>query len=165
MAIPRRISFLEESRNDKFSFLGDRGIWNLFLGVLVEFWGMSFPKNSKNSTQNSKQIWKKKWKKKISSKFGMFSNNTKNWLVILKNPEKSEICWQFSDFFIFFIKVSTQNVNSVYSRSSANFVEDSRCRGVVKSIPRGIEEWKKVRDIEDRGTRNSSCHPYRIRYY
>ena len=46
------------------------------------------------------------------------------------------------------------------SRSSANFGEDSRSRGVIKSIPRGIEEWKKVRDLEDRGTRNSSCHPY-----
>ena len=41
-----------------------------------------------------------------------------------------------------------------------NFGEDSRSRGVIKSIPRGIEEWKKVRDLEDRGTRNSSCHPY-----
>ena len=36
--IPRGI---EESRNDKFTFLGDRGTWNLFLGVLREFRGMS----------------------------------------------------------------------------------------------------------------------------
>ena len=40
--IPRGI---EESRNGKFTFLGDRGIWNLFLGVLGEFRGISYPKN------------------------------------------------------------------------------------------------------------------------
>ena len=62
--------------------------------------------------------------------------------------------------FSFFPYLSAKKGNSVFSRSSANFGEDSRSRGVMKSIPRGIEEWKKVRDLEDRGTRNSSCHPY-----
>ena len=42
--IPRGI---EESRNNKFTFLGDRGICYLFLGVLGEFRGMSYPKNPK----------------------------------------------------------------------------------------------------------------------
>ena len=32
---------IEESRNGKFTFLGDRGRWNLFLGVLGEFRGMN----------------------------------------------------------------------------------------------------------------------------
>ena len=62
--------------------------------------------------------------------------------------------------FSFFPYLSAKKGNSVFSRSSANFGEDSRSRGVIKSIPRGIEEWKNVRDLEDRGTRNSSCHPY-----
>ena len=34
----------------------------------------------------------------------------------------------------------------------------SRIRGVKKTIPQGIEEWKKIRDLEEQGTRNSSCH-------
>ena len=42
--IPRGI---EESRNDKFTFLGDQGICYLFLGVLGKFRGMSYPKNQK----------------------------------------------------------------------------------------------------------------------
>ena len=94
----------------------------------------------------------------------MFSNDTKNWLVILKNRNKNwkilTNFWKFSDIFSFFSYLSAQKGNSVFSRSSANFGEDSRSRGVIKSIPRGIEEWKKFRDLEDRGTRNSSCHPY-----
>ena len=36
----------------------------------------------------------------------------------------------------------------------------SRSRGVIISIPWGIEKWKKVWDLEERGTRNSSCPPY-----
>ena len=94
----------------------------------------------------------------------MFSNDTKNWLVILKNRNKNwkilTNFWKFSDIFSFFSYLSAQKGNSVFSRSSANFGEDSRSRGVIKSIPRGIEEWKKFRDLEDQGTRNSSCHPY-----
>ena len=38
------------------------------------------------------------------------------------------------------VKIFTFKRNSVFSRSSANFGEDSRSRGVIKSIPRGIEE-------------------------
>ena len=90
----------------------------------------------------------------------MFSDNTKNWSVFRKNRKILTICWNFlklSDVFIF---LCAQKRYSVFSRSSANFGEKSRSRGVIKSIPRGIEEWKKVRDLEDRGTRNSSCHPY-----
>ena len=59
--IPRGI---EESRNDKFTFLGDRGICYLFLGVLGEFRGMSYPKNPKIPLK----IWKKV-EKKIQKKF------------------------------------------------------------------------------------------------
>ena len=40
MAIPRRFSLLEESRNGNLPFLEDRGRKNLFLGVLGEFRGM-----------------------------------------------------------------------------------------------------------------------------
>ena len=80
MAIPRGI---EEQRNDKFTFLGDQGICNLFLGVLGEFRGMSYPKNSKIPLKILKKVEKKKFKKNFhhricTSKFGMFGNNTKN---------------------------------------------------------------------------------------
>ena len=118
--------------------------------------------------QNFKKVLKKNSKKKFQPwiyilKFRMFSNDTKNWLVILKNRNKNwkilTNFWKFSDIFSFFSYLSAQKGNSVFSRSSANFGEDSRSRGVIKSIPRGIEEWKKFRDLEDRGTRNSSCHP------
>ena len=42
MAIPRRISLLEESRNGNSTFLGDRGRQNLILGVLGEFRGVIY---------------------------------------------------------------------------------------------------------------------------
>ena len=60
--IPRGI---EESRNDKFTFLGDRGICYLFLGVLGEFRGTSYCKNP----ENPPKIKKKNFKKKIKKKF------------------------------------------------------------------------------------------------
>ena len=76
-----------------------------------------------------------------------------------KNLDKLlKFFWYFH--FFFYTYLSAYKGNSVFSRSSVNFGEDSRRRGDVKSIPQGIEEWKKVRDLEDRGTRNSSCHPY-----
>ena len=54
---------IEEARNDKVTFLGDRGICYLFLGVLGEFQGMSYPKNPKSPPQNSKKNVKKNQKK------------------------------------------------------------------------------------------------------
>ena len=149
--IPRGI---EESRNDKFTFLGDRGIWNLFLGVLGEFRGMSYPKNPENPPKNSKINVKKKSKKKFSIEF------------ILQSPKYSVIISKI-DRLSWKTEWKTEKSRQIaencpifsISRSSANFGEESRSRGVIKSIPRGIEEWKKFRDLEDRGTRNSSCHP------
>jgi hypothetical protein len=41
MAIPRRFSLLEESRNGNLPFLEDQGRKNLFLRVLGEFRGMA----------------------------------------------------------------------------------------------------------------------------
>ena len=83
----------------------------------------------------------------------ILKNRNKNWKILTN-------FWKFSDIFSFFSYLNDQKGNSVFSRSSANFGEDSRSREVIKSIPWGIEEWKKVRDFEERGTRNSSCHPY-----
>ena len=158
--IPRGI---EESRNSKIAFLGDRGIWNLFLGVLGNFQGMSQTQNPENPLKIQKKFKKKFQPWIYISKFRMFVNNIENWLVILKNRNKNwkilTNFWKSSDIFSFFSYLSAQKGNSVFSRSSANFGEDSRSRGVIKSIPRGIEEWKKLRDLEDRGTRNFSCHP------
>ena len=59
--IPRGI---EESRNDKFTFLGDRGICYLFLGVLGEFRGMSYRKNPENPPKIQKNF-----EKNIKKKF------------------------------------------------------------------------------------------------
>ena len=72
-----------------------------------------------------------------------------------RNPQKN----------IFFRKRYTF-FHLIHSEFNFNFwvppgilARTSRIRGVIESIPRGIEEWKKVRDIKERGTRNSSCHP------
>ena len=57
-----------------------------------------------------------------------------------------------SNFFVeFFQKMLYFLVFLVFSRSSRNFGEDPRIRGVIESIPRGIEESKKVRNLEGRG--------------
>ena len=170
MAIPRRISFLEESRSRGIAKLHSSGIEEYEIyssGSSGNFRGMSHHQNPENPPKIIKKFWKKIRKNFqpwiYTSKFRMFGNNTKNWLVILKNRNKNwkilENFWKFSDIFFIFSYLSAQKGNSVFSRSSANFGEDSRSRGVIKYIPRGIEEWKKVRDLEDRGTRNSSCHP------
>ena len=87
----------------------------------------------------------------------MFGNNPKNWFFILKNRNKNrKILTNSLIIFRFFLYLSAQKGNLVFSGSSANFAEDSRSRGVIKSIPWGIQEWKKVRDLEDRGMRNAS---------
>jgi len=148
--IPRGI---EESRNDKFTFLGDRGIWNLFLGVLGEFQGMSYPKNPENPPKSSK-MWKKDQKKNFSIAFILQSPK---YSVII--PKIDRLSWKTEWKTEKSRQIAENRPIFSISRSSANFGEDSRSRGVIKSIPRGIEEWKKVRDLEDRGTRNSSCHP------
>ena len=101
--IPRGI---EESRNGKFTFLGDRGIWNLFLGVLGEFSRNELSQKYWKSPKTSKKFWKKT-QKKISAlnlyfKVQMFSNDTKNWLVILKNRNNNQKIWQISENFLIF---------------------------------------------------------------
>ena len=154
--IPRGI---EESRNDKFTFLGDRGISNLFLGFLEEFRGLSYPKNPENTPQNQKNCEKKIIKKIFSIEFILQSSKYSAMIPKIdrlswKTEWKTEKSRQIAENLLIFS----------ISRSSVNFGEDSRSRGVIKSIPRGIEEWKKVRDLEDRGTRNSSCHPYTYSY-
>ena len=163
MAIPRRISFLEESRSQGMANLHSSGIKEDEIyssGSSGNFEDWFIPKitiKSWKSPQNSSKFWKK------FSIDLIFQSCVINWSVILKNRNKnrkiSTNFWKFSEIFIFFSYLSAQKGNLVFSRSSANFGEDSRSRGVIKSIPRGIEEWKKVRNLEDRGTRNSSCHP------
>ena len=126
--IPRGI---EESRNDKFTFLGDRGIWNLFLGVLGEFRGMSYPKNPENPPKNSKKMWKKKSKKK----FQHWIQSPKYSVII---PKIDRLSWK-TEWKTEKSRQITENcpIFSI-SRSLVNFGEDSRSRGVIKSIPRGI---------------------------
>ena len=47
---------MEESRNDKFTFLRDRGVYDLFLRVLGEFRGMSYCKNPENPPKIQKNF-------------------------------------------------------------------------------------------------------------
>ena len=158
MAIPRRISFLEEwqiyiprgSRDMKSIPRGPRGISRNELSQ----------KSWKSHQKFKKKIWKKK-SKKISIEFTFQSSE---FSVIIPKIDrfswKTEIKQKNLDKLLkIFWYFNLLSAHSVFSRSSANFGEESRSRGVIKSIPRGIEEWKKVRDLEDRGTRNSSCHP------
>ena len=60
----------------------------------------------------------------------------------------------FSDIFWLSLK---KELNFQFSRSSRSLVRTLRSRGVIKPIPRGIGEWKKVRTLgnEDLGTPRS----------
>ena len=135
-SIPRGI---EESRNGKSTFLGDRGRWYLFLGVLGNFEEWFTPKitiNSENPPQKIHINLKKKINYKFSTDFTLQS-----WVIMQKidrysrnrnkNRKISTNFWKFSDIFSLFSYLSAQKGNSVFSRSSSNFAEDSR----------GAEEW------------------------
>ena len=110
MAIPRRISFLEESRSQGIAKLHSSGIeeYDIYSsGSSGNFRGMSYPKNPENPQKIQKNL-EKKFKKKIQpwiyiSKFRILGNNTKNWLVIQKNKNKNwkilTNFWKFSPFF------------------------------------------------------------------
>ena len=99
---------IEESRNDKFTFLEDRGIWNLFLRVLGKFQGMTYPKIPENPLKNSKKLRNKNQKKfqhwiyiSTLGMFGIFDNNPKNWSVILKNRNENRKILTNFNFFIY----------------------------------------------------------------
>ena len=151
MAIPRRISFLKESRSQGMTNWHSSGIEEY---EIYSSGSSGYPKNPENPPKNSKKNVKKKSKKFFSIEF------------MLQSPKYSVIIPKI-DRFAWKTEWETEKSRQIaenrpifsISRSSVNFGKDSRSRGVIKSIPRGIEEWKKVRDLEDRGTRNSSCHP------
>ena len=157
MAIPRRISFLEESRswgmtNLHFSWFEEYEIYSLGSSGNFEEWVI--PKILKISQKIQKKCEKKIKKKKFSIEFILESPK---YSVII--PKIDHLSWKTEWKTEKSRQIAENCPIFTISRSSANFGEDSRSRGVTKSIPRGIEEWKKVRDLEDRGTRNSSCHP------
>ena len=103
MAIPRRISFLEESRSRRIAKLHSSGIeeYDIYSsGSSGNFRGMSYPKNP----EKPQKIQIKKIQPWIYiSKFRILGNNTKNWLVIQKNKNKNwkilTNFWKFSPFF------------------------------------------------------------------
>ena len=153
MAIPRIISLLEESRNrgmaiyhssrieeERIYSSGSSGNfeeWDAisfcsFFRIYWYFWYYFLEK-----TENT-NLW------------------DKNSIVIKQIPILRRIF--FSQIFSveFFQKML---YCLVFSRSSRSFGEDLRIWGVIKSIPRRIEEWKKVQHLEEQGTSNSSRHP------
>ena len=106
MAIPQRISFLEESRSWGKAKLHSSGIeeYDIYSsGSSGNFRGMSYPKNPENPPKNQKNHQKKFQPWIYISKFRMLGNNTKNWLVIQKNKKKTwkilTNFWKFSPFF------------------------------------------------------------------
>ena len=71
MAIPRRISFLEESRSRGIAKLHSSGIeeYDIYSsGSSGNFRGMSYPKNPENIQKIQKNL-EKKFKKKFSPEF------------------------------------------------------------------------------------------------
>ena len=70
----------------------------------------------------------------------MLGNNTKNWLVIQKNKSENwKILTEFLKIFSFFPYLSAKKGISVFSRSSANFGEDSRSDKIYSSGNRGVK--------------------------
>ena len=109
MAIPRRISFLEETRSREMTNLHSSGMKEYVIYSSGSS-GISYPKNQKIPLKIWKKIWKKKFKKNFQHrictlKFGMFSNNTKNQSFFPKNRNKNRKILtnfgNFSDIFIF----------------------------------------------------------------
>ena len=159
MAIPRRISFLQESRSRGMTNLHSSGIKEheiYYSGSSGNFKEWVIPKILKIPPKIQKML------KIIFLALNLHFKVQKHQKMISfpkKHKQKKKNLDKLLKFFWYFHFLRAQKGNLVFSRSSVNFVEDSRSRGVKESIPRGIEEWKKVRDLEDRGTRNSSCHP------
>ena len=72
MAIPRRISFLEESRSRGIAKLHSSGNEEYEIyssGSSRNFRGMSYPKNPENPPKIQKYLEKKKFKKNFSLEF------------------------------------------------------------------------------------------------
>ena len=159
MAIPRRISFLEESRSQGMTNLHSSGIEEYEIyssGSSGNFEDCNIPKILKIPPKIQRNC-EKKSKENFSIEFILQSSK---YSVII--PKIDRLSWK-TEWKTEKSRQIAENcqIFSIW-RSSANFGEDSRSRGVIKSISRGSEEWKKVRDLEDRGTRNSSCHPYNV---
>ena len=124
MAIPRKISLLEES--------GNRGMVISHSSGNFEEWVI--PKITKKHWK-SPQKFEKKLKKQFQhwiyiSKFGMFSNSTKNPENKNENKTISTNFWQFSEILIFFIFKCSKRKFSIFE------VLDEFWRG-----PWGVEEW------------------------
>ena len=113
------------------------------------------------SPQNSKKKFEKKFKKIFQpwiyiSKFRMFGNNTKNWLVILKNRNKNwkilanfwKIFWYFLYFFIFKCskrKLSIFEVLTEFWRG----LEEPRSDKIYSSGNRGVKKVPGPRGSRD----------------
>ena len=111
MAIPRRISFLEESRSRGMTNLHSSGIEEYEIyssGSSGNFEEWFIPKILKIPPKIQKKTFKKNFQHWIYiSKFGMFDNDTIKWLVFLKNTNKNRKiltnCKKISNIFIFYM--------------------------------------------------------------
>ena len=138
MAIPRRISFLEESRSRGMIDLHSSGFeeYEIYSSGSSGNFEESVIQKSWKSPQNFKKNVKKKSKKKISIEFILQSPK---YSVII--PKIDRVSWKTEWKTEKSRQIAENCPIFTISRSSANFGEDSRSRGVIKSIPRGIEEW------------------------
>ena len=139
---------IEESRNDKFTFLGDRGICYLFLGVLGEFRGMSYPKNPKIPLKNWKKFEKKNSKKFFSTEFVLQSSEC---LVIIpkinhfswKTEIKTEKSWQIAENFLIFSFLKCSKRNFGISEVLGEFwrgIEEPRSYKIYSLGNRGVKK-------------------------
>ena len=119
-------------------------------------YGLSYPKNPENPPLKFKKIVKKNQEKNFSIEFILQSSKYSaiipkidrlSWKTEWKTEKSRQIAENLPIFSI--------------SRSSANFGEGSRSRGVMKSIPRRIEEWKKVQGSRDEEFLVPSLHTLR----
>ena len=114
-------------------------------------------KSPQNSKKNSKKIQNEIFSIEFMfSKFRMFGNNTKKWLVILKNKKKKRKiltnCWKFSDIFIFiYIFKCLQRKFSIFEVLGKFWrgLEEPRSCKIYSSGNRGVKKGPGPRGSRD----------------
>ena len=154
MAIPRRISFLEELRSQGMANLHSSGIeeyeiYSSGSSGNFEEWAIPKilkipPKFEKKSKKNQHWIY--------ISKFGMFGNNTKNWSVFLKNRNKTEKFWQIAENFLIFSFLKCSKRKFGIFEVLGKFwrgIEEPRSYKIYSSGNRGVKKGPGPRGSRD----------------
>ena len=163
MAIPRRISFLEESRSRGMTNLHSSGIEEYEIyssGSSGNFEEWFIPKILKIPPKIQKML------KIIFLALNLHFKVQKHQKMISfpkKHKQKKKNLDKLLKFFWYFHFLRAQKGNLVFSRSSANFGEDSRSRGVIKFGESRSEKRSGTSRIEGRGIPRaipnpSKCH-------